>query len=140
MLIASTDMKKGRNTNSLHFICYIILTQLGLLSRRFKHFTIIPIVHAVCEISTAECGTNHLEHMINSLIHSLPVARNSELLHFVPTCSQSADATAAMFLLSNQQTFTLTCIRKLRILIDLAVSVLSRAIAESPPARIYSHV
>jgi len=73
----------------------------------------------------------------------------SELPHFVPTCSQSAlrshlftsaDATAAMFLLSNQQTFTLTCIRQLRTLRGLVVPVLSKAIAESPLTRIYSHV
>ena len=63
----------------------------------------------------------------------------SELPHFVPTCSQSADATAAMFLLSNQQTFTLTCIRKIRTLRGLALPMLSGAIAESPLARIYSH-
>ena len=62
------------------------------------------------------------------------------LPHSVPTCSQSADATAAMFLHSNQQAFTLTCIRKLRTLRGLAVPVLSTAIAESPLARIYSHV
>jgi len=73
-------------------------------------------------------------------LYYLPVARNSELPHFVPTCSQSADATAVIFLLPNQQTVTLTCRRKLRTLRGLAVPVLSRAIAEGPLARIYSHV
>ena len=59
----------------------------------------------------------------------------SALPHFVPTCSQSAVATVTMFLLSNPQAFTLTCIRKLHTLRGLAVPVLSTVIAESPLAR-----
>jgi len=63
-----------------------------------------------------------------------------ELPHFVSTCSQSAEASAAMFLFSNQQTFVLTCIPKLHTLRGLSFTALSRANAESPLARIYSHV
>ena len=73
-------------------------------------------------------------------VYYLPVAKNSELPHFVPTCSQSADVTAAVFLLANQQMFTPTCIQNLRTLRGLTVLVLSRAIAESVLVRIYSHV
>jgi len=49
----------------------------------------------------------------------------SELPHFVSSCSQSADATAAVFLISNDKMFTRTCKRKLRTLRRLAGPLLS---------------